>query len=206
MSEFTKSKVSLGIDDEISRMRKEARAAGIPVILDESLNMLLLAVKMRRPKKILEIGTAVGMSGVCMLQAVPEAGLVTVEQNENSYYEAKRNFEKFGVSGRVRAILGDAGDVVRCYDPYFDFIFLDGAKARYYDYLPDLKRLLSKGGVLFADNVLFRGFVEMEKVPHSEMTIVRNMRAFIDDLVADARYTTSLIDIGDGLLIAYKDG
>lgn len=205
MSEFTRSKVSLGIDEEIVKIRKEAKSNGIPVILDESLNMLLLSVKMCKPKKILEIGTAVGMSGICTLNAAGDARLVTVEQDEYSYSKAKANFKKFGVESRVRAILGDAGDVVRCYEPYFDFIFLDGAKARYYDYLPDLKRLLRAGGVLFADNVLFRGFVEMEKVPHSEMTIVRNMRAFIDDLVADKRYTVSLLDIGDGVLIAHKD-
>lgn len=205
MSKFTQSKVSLNIDGEIIAMRKAAKAQGIPVILDESLNMLLLSVKMCKPKKILEIGTAVGMSGVCMLQAAPDARLVTVEQDENSYITAKQNFIKFGVESRVRAILSDAGDVVRCYEPYFDFIFLDGAKARYYDYLPDLKRLLAKGGVLFADNVLFRGLVESEKVPHGDMTIVRNMRAFIDDLVADKNYSVSLLDIGDGVLIAYKN-
>lgn len=205
MSKFTQSKVSLNIDGEIIAMRKAAKAQGIPVILDESLNMLLLSVKMCKPKKILEIGTAVGMSGVCMLQAAPDARLVTVEQDENSYATAKQNFIKFGVETRVRAILSDAGDVVRCYEPYFDFIFLDGSKARYYDYLPDLKRLISKGGVLFADNVLFRGLVESEKVPHGDMTIVRNMRAFIDDLVADKNYSVSLLDIGDGVLIAYKN-
>lgn len=205
MSKFTQSKVSLNIDGEIIAMRKAAKAQGIPVILDESLNMLLLSVKMCKPKKILEIGTAVGMSGVCMLQAAPDARLVTVEQDEYSYATAKQNFSKFGVETRVRAILSDAGDVVRCYEPYFDFIFLDGAKARYYDYLPDLKRLISKGGVLFADNVLFRGLVESEKVPHGDMTIVRNMRAFIDDLVADKNYSVSLLDIGDGVLIAYKN-
>lgn len=205
MSKFTQSKVSLNIDGEIIAMRKAAKAQGIPVILDESLNMLLLSVKMCKPKKILEIGTAVGMSGVCMLQAAPDARLVTVEQDEYSYATAKQNFSKFGVETRVRAILSDAGDVVRCYEPYFDFIFLDGSKARYYDYLPDLKRLISKGGVLFADNVLFRGLVESEKVPHGDMTIVRNMRAFIDDLVADKNYSVSLLDIGDGVLIAYKN-
>lgn len=122
MSEFTRSKVSLGIDEEIVKIRKEAKSNGIPVILDESLNMLLLSVKMCKPKKILEIGTAVGMSGICMLNAAGDARLVTVEQDEDSYSKAKANFKKFGVESRVRAILGDAGDVVRCYEPYFDFI------------------------------------------------------------------------------------
>ncbi len=204
MSKFTQSKVSLDIDESIRKRREEAISAGIPVILDESLNLLLLTVKMRKPKKILEIGTAVGMSGVCMLQAC-DARLVTVEQDETSYREAVGNFRKYGVENRVRAILADAGDVVRCYEPFFDFVFLDGAKARYYDYLPDIKRLLSVGGVLFADNVLFRGLVAGGKPPHSDMTIVRNMRAFIDDLVADENYSTSLLDVGDGVLIAYKN-
>lgn len=205
MSEFTKSKVRLCADERIIRLRQEARVRGIPVMLDESFNALLLAVKMRAPRKILEIGTAVGLSGICMLYASESARLVTVECDEDSFLEAKANFEEFGVSDRVRAILGDAGDVVRCYEPSFDFIFLDGAKARYYDYLPDLKRLLSVGGVLFADNVLFRGLVECERPPHSDMTIVRNMRAFIDDLSSDKNFTTVLSDAGDGILIAYKD-
>lgn len=204
MSEFTKSKVKLDIDAKISEMRKQYRKEGIPTILDESLNLLLLTLKIKSPKKILEIGTATGMSGICMLNACAQACLTTIECHEESYYKSKQNFASFNLQNRIRGYLGDAGDIIRFLDGEFDFIFLDGAKARYFDYLPELKRLLKQNGVLFADNVLFRGLVESEKPPHSDMTIVRNMRAFIDDLVNDDRYDVSVIDSGDGVLIAYK--
>ena len=203
MSEFTKSKVHLVINEDISRMRREYKAAGIPTILDESLNLLLLTLKIKQPKRILEIGTATGMSGICMLDACPDAHLVTIEANETSYREAKKNFEKHNHSNRVTCHFGDAGEVLRFLDPGYDFIFLDGPKARYYDYLPELKRLIVKGGVLFADNVLFRGLIECEKPPHRDMTIVRNMRAFIDELTQDKNYITTVIDAGDGVLISY---
>ena len=203
MSEFTKSKVHVSINEDISNMRKEYKANGIPTILDESLNLLLLTLKIKNPKKILEIGTATGMSGICMLDACPNATLVTIEANEASFKEAKINFEKHAKMDRTTCYFGDAGDIIKFLDHGYDFIFLDGAKARYYDYLPELKRLLVNGGVLFADNVLFRGLVECEKPPHRDMTIVRNLRAFIDELTQDKNYVTSVIDVGDGVLIAY---
>ena len=204
MSEFTKSKVNLNIDSGIADMRAQYREKGIPTILDESLNLLLLTLKIKNPKKILEIGTATGMSGICMLLN-SQAHLTTIEANEQSYLSAKANFESYGISTRVSAYFADAGDAIRFLDGGYDFIFLDGAKARYYDYLPELKRLLAKGGVLFADNVLFRGLIECKKPPHRDMTIVRNMRAFIDDLTTDKNYTASVIDCGDGVLIAYAN-
>lgn len=207
MSEYTKSKIKLNIASDLIQMRKEYREAGIPTILDESLNMLLLTAKIKNPKKILEIGTATGMSGICLLEACKNATLTTIEVDESSYYKAKANFEKHSLTSRINSYLGDAGEIIRFLQvDNYDFIFLDGAKARYYDYLPELKRLLTKGGVLFADNVLFRGLIECEKPPHRDMTIVRNMRAFIDELSQDPKFTTSVLDIGDGVLISYYNG
>ena len=116
MSEFTKSKVHVDINEDISNMRKEYKANGIPTILDESLNLLLLTLKVKKPKKSLEIGTATGMSGICILDACPDATLVTIEANEQSYKEAKKNFEKHGKTERVTAYFGDAGDIIRFLD------------------------------------------------------------------------------------------
>lgn len=207
MSEYTKSKIKLAISDDLIQMRKDYREAGIPTILDESLNTLLLIAKIKNPTNILEIGTATGMSGICMLEACKNATLTTIEVCESSYYQAKVNFEKHNLTDRIYSYLGDAGEIISFLQKeHYDFIFLDGAKARYYDYLPELKRLLKQGGVLFADNVLFRGLIECEKPPHRDMTIVRNMRAFIDELSQDSRFTTSVLDIGDGVLIAYYNG
>lgn len=205
MSEFTRSKIHLFLDEDIKKLREENRRNGIPTILDESLNMLLLVLKIKDPEKILEIGTAAGLSGICMLQAAKNAVLTTVEADESNYIAARKNFERYNLLSRVNTYFDDAGNAVRFLDGSFDFIFLDGAKARYYDYLPELKRLLGKGGVLFADNVLFRGLIESGRPPHRDMTIVRNMRAFIEELSSDSGYVVSVLDIGDGVLIAHKN-
>ncbi len=204
MSGWTLPKNLPEIDGKISKMREEYRINGIPVILDESLNLLLLVARIKNPQKILEIGTATGMSGACLLNDVKSATLYTIEFEEDRYREAKENFKNFGVVDRVKQYLGDAGEIIRFLDGRFDFIFLDGPKARYYDYLPDIIRLLAEGGVLFADNVLFRGLVESEKPPHGDMTIVRNMRAFIDELCANKDFITTVLRIGDGVLISQK--
>lgn len=204
MSEYTKSKAAPKINERIKRMRAEYRQNGIPTILDESLNLLLTVLRAKNPQTVLEIGTATGMSGVCLLEAVPSAKLTTIEQDEKSHFAARENFASFGLLSRVNAILGDAGEVLGFLDGPYDFIFLDGAKARYYDYLPELIRLLPSGGVLFADNVLFRGLIECKKPPHRNMTIVRNMRAFIDELCLGDAFDASVLDVGDGVLIAVK--
>lgn len=193
------------VSDFIREMRISYRERKIPTILDESLNALLLMVSVKRPNKILEIGTATGMSGIAMLDAVKSASLTTIEKDEDSFAEAKANFERCNLSHRVRQFCGDAGDIINYIDGKFDFIFLDGSKARYYDYLSDVKRLLAESGVLFADNVLFRGYVDgSRKFSHGNNTIVRNMRAFITELTESGDFITQVLNIGDGILISYK--
>ena len=150
---YTASLVQLNIDETLAKKRSEALENGIPVADDETLQFLLLTLQMSQPKKILEIGTAVGLSGVAMLQQLPTAKLTTMELDEERYQEAKKNFKEFGVEDRVTAHLGDAAEILAMMDGEYDFIFLDGPKAQYEKYLFDIKRLLTKGGVLFADDV-----------------------------------------------------
>ena len=195
---------NLRLPKELIDMREGYKQAGIPCALNETLNYLTLVCSARAPKEILEIGTATGISGTAMLK-ISSARLTTIEKDEDSYLIAKKNFEYFGVSDRVKQFLGDAGDVITFLDKKFDLIFLDGAKARYYDYLYDIKRLLNEGGVLFADNVLFRGYVDGGvRYRHSDNTIVRNMRDFLDDVINDENYISSVVEIGDGVLVAVK--
>ncbi len=193
------------LPDELLKMRAAFREGGIPSALTDTLSLLCDCVFEKKPTKILEIGTATGISGTAMLLTSEKSKLVTIEKDEDSFNEAKLTFEKFGVSARKRQILGDAGDVINYIDDQFDFIFLDGAKARYLDYYDDLTRLLTSGGVLFADNVLFRGYVRGGvKFRHRENTIVRNMRDFLKKIERDERYSQAVYEIGDGVLIAEK--
>jgi predicted O-methyltransferase YrrM len=172
--------------------------------MDEGLNMLLFMVKSVKPKEILEIGTAVGLSGVAMLNAC-EAKLTTVEKDKLSIEEAKNNFKLFNVENRVTLIEGDAAVEIKILEKKFDFIFLDGAKSQYKNYLETLIGLLNKGGILFADNVLFRSYVaEENEVPKKYKSIANNLKIFLEMLKNESRLETVVLNIGDGISISVR--
>ncbi len=204
--EYTASLVKLHIDGKLRQARAEALERGIPVADDETLQFLLVALGMTKPTKILEIGTAVGLSGVAMLQECPSARLTTIELEEDRHAEAKENFTKFGVAERVTAHLGDAGEILAMMDGQFDFVFLDGPKAQYEKYLFDLKRLMKEGAILFSDDVLLYGWVSGEEpTPQKRRSIVEKIRSYLDVLTADNDFITSVLNIGDGVALSvYK--
>lgn len=201
--EYTASLVKLNIDENLSKKRAEALERGVPVCDDETLQFLLLTLKMVKPKKILEIGTAVGLSGVAMLQTLENAKLTTIELEEERYVEAKRNFAFFNVQDRVTAHLGDAGEILSMMDGEFDFVFMDGPKAQYEKYLFDVKRLLNKGGILFADDVLLFGWVSgEEETPQKRRSIVEKIRSYLDVITSDKDFHTSVLNVGDGVALS----
>lgn len=201
--EYTASLVKLHIDERISARRKDALARGIPVADDETLQFLLLTLAMTKPVRILEIGTAVGLSSVAMLLACPNAKLTTIELEEERYVEAKRNFADFGVTDRVTAHLGDAGEILAMMDGEFDFVFLDGPKAQYEKYLFDLKRMMKKGSVLFADDVLLYGWVSGEEpTPQKRQSIVDKIRSYLQTITEDRDFITSVLNVGDGVALS----
>ena len=204
---YTASLVKLNIEEEISARRAEALSRGIPVADDETLNFLLLMLDATKPTKILEIGTAVGLSAVAMLKQRPNVRLTTIELEEERYLEAKRNFADFGVSDRVTAHLGDAGEILAMMDGEFDFVFLDGPKAQYEKYLFDLKRLMKTGALLFADDVLLYGWVSGEEpTPQKRHSIVDKIRSYLDVVTADKDFITSVLNVGDGVALSVFKG
>ncbi len=205
--EYTASLVQLHIDERVSALRKDALARGIPVADDETLNFLLLTLAMTKPRRILEIGTAVGLSTVAMLLACPWAKVTTMELEEERYVEAKENFVRFGVAERVTAHLGDAGEILAMMDGEFDFVFLDGPKAQYEKYLFDLKRLMKKGAVLFADDVLLYGWVSGEEpTPQKRHSIVDKIRSYLQTVTKDKDFITSVLNVGDGVALSVYQG
>lgn len=204
---YTASLVQLDINEEIIAHRKDALARGIPVADDETLQYLLVTLAMAKPKRILEIGTAVGLSSVAMLLACPEAKLTTMELEEERYVEAKENFAHFGVTDRVTAHLGDAGEILAMMDGEFDFVFLDGPKAQYEKYLFDLKRLMKTGAVLFADDVLLYGWVSGEEpTPQKRHSIVDKIRSYLQTITSDKDFITSVLNVGDGVALSVYKG
>lgn len=193
-------------DERIILLRKSALEREIPVTDDETLNFLLTLLTAVKPKKILEIGTAVGLSAAAMLFVLPEARVTTIEVDEERYTEAKRNLSELSLSDRCLCYLGDAGDIINMMDDNsFDFIFLDGPKAQYVNYLFDLKRLLRRGGIIFADDVLLFGWVDgSAEMPYKRHSIVAKIKEYLEKVTSDNELMTSVINIGDGVALSVK--
>ncbi|MCI9407099.1 MAG: O-methyltransferase [Clostridia bacterium] len=193
------------VSDKVRALRAGAFSRRIPVADDETLNFLITLLSAVRPKNILELGTAVGVSGAVMLGVCPEARLTTIERDENFYAEALANFSALKMDERVTAVCGDAGEVLETLGGEFDFIFLDCAKAQYIKYLPRLKKLLKKGGVLLADDVLLYGWITgEEEVPKKRKMLARHVKEFVDAVTNDKELTTTILNTGDGLSLSVK--
>ena len=193
------------IPPELQNIRREAFAREIPVAGDETLCFLMAQAAARRPARILELGTAVGTSAAAMAYVCPQAQIVTVERDENFYREAVKNFDICGISPRVNAILGDAGEVISKLEGPFDLIFLDSAKVQYVKYLPRLKELLSSGGVLIADDVLLFGWASGEaEVPIKRRMLALHIEEYLRAVSTDEQLITSVIRVGDGIALSVK--
>ncbi len=200
---YTSSLVKLNVDERLKKAREDALSRGVPVCEDETLQLLLLTVQMSKAERVLEIGTAVGLSASALLLSNEKMRVTTIELEEERYLEAKENFEKFGVADRVTAYLGDAGEILAMMSGEFDFVFMDGPKAQYEKYLFDVKRLLKKGGVIFADDVLLFGWVDgKEETPQKRRSIVEKIRSYLDVVTSDKQLLTSVLDVGDGVALS----
>ena len=181
------------VDEKLMELRNAYRESGVPTLLTESLNELVLMARIKNPANILELGTATGCSAIALLFACPDAALTTVEKFRKSADEAARNFKTFGVDDRITQYVGDAVDIISNLNEKFDFVFLDCNKSKYKDLLPIIKLKMTTGGVLFADNVLYRGYITGEvKAPHRHNTIKNNMREFLRLISTDKGFITTL--------------
>lgn len=190
---------------QLDKMLSFARENYIPVMLDDTKKLLQQLTTENQPKKILEIGTAIGYSGIVMLTSSPEAQLNTIEMDEKSAEIARQNFIQAGVYDRVNLFVGDAKEIVTQLTGKYDFIFLDGPKGQYDCFLPYLIDVLEVGGLLVCDNVLYKGLVEhVPEHRHKHITIARNLNRFLDDLNNDNRLTTRLHRTGDGVTVSRR--
>ncbi len=177
----------------------------IPVSDRETLTFLTTLVAALQPQKILELGTAVGVSAAAMLSACKSAHICTVEKDKTFAAEARANFQKLNISNKITLIEGDAGVVMAELCGQFDFIFLDSAKVQYVKYLPELKRLLRQGGVLLADDVLLYGYVTGEaEPPKKRKMLVEHIKEYIAAVTSDPQLVTTIINLGNGLAMSVK--
>lgn len=182
-------------DEEILSIKEKALDDNVPIITDEVLAYMIYMIKLLKPKNGLEIGTAVGYSTYYLSKYMKTT---TIEIDEERYNIAKENLK-----GRnVDMYLGDALEVLPSIDQKFDFIFIDAAKGKYKDFFNLCYEKLSDNGLVFIDNLLFRGYVTGDEYPKRYKTIVRNLKEFVKYL---KKYNFVLLPFGDGVGLVRKD-
>lgn len=191
----------------MDKLKRFAEENFIPIVRDETAKILMEECKKNSPQNILEIGTAIGYSGILMLKSC-NGHLYTIEKDISRYEIAKENFVKYGMSERVTLMLGDAKEqleILKSHNYKFDFVFLDGPKGQYIKYLPTIKSLLNKNAILFSDNVLMHGLINhQEEVTHKNRAMVRNMKAFNDEIMNDKDFDSKFYEIDDGFIVSRK--
>lgn len=192
------------LPEPLLALEKEVREAQLPVSSKEAIDLLVFLCRLHDPSRILEIGTCVGFSALTMLYSCSHATVDTIERYPVMISDAKRNFNRFQTD-RITLYEGDASVVLPHLTGPYDLIYLDAAKGQYPLFLPECIRLLSEGGVLVSDNVLFRGQVSAGKPDcHRNQTIVNRLDEYLHNLKNDPRLTTCILPISDGMTISVK--
>ena len=194
-------------DPLLERIEQEALDGRVPIIRKETQSFLKTLLLIHRPRRVLEIGTAVGFSALLMSAYLPKEGhITTVENYEKRIPIARENFRRCGKEEQIRLIQGDALAVMKELEGPFDFIFMDAAKGQYVYYLPEAVRLLTPGGVLMSDNVLQDGDMLESRfaVERRNRTIHSRMREYLYELKHHQLLQTSILPLGDGVALSVK--
>lgn len=191
---------------KLKEMENFAKVNGVPIVQKETGRFLEFMVNMKRPLKILELGTAIGYSSILMYEASKtNPDIITIERDEKMIKLAKINFEKFNLQDKIKIKEGDCLEILQGLNEEFDLIFMDAGKGHYNHFLPHCLRLLKEDGIIIADNVLFRGMVpSQELVKRRKITIVKRMRTYLDMVSNDENLITSVIPMGDGIAITKR--
>jgi predicted O-methyltransferase YrrM len=191
--------------DELLIIKNRALENHIPIIMDDTLEVISGILKKVKPTKILEIGAAVGYSAMCFSEYLEPGGSIdTIERDEERIAEAKENFIKVGVQDIIHLYEGDAVEILPTLNGKYDVVFIDAAKGKYPFFLEQALRMLNEKGVIIADNVLYKGYVMSDYNKHKQRTAVRNLREYIARVNEDANLETEILEVGDGLAISYK--
>ena len=188
---------------ELEKIKQKALEEHIPIIMDDTLEVIDKILKEKKPKAILEIGTAVGYSAMCFSEYLAEDGIIdTIEREHERVEEAKENIKKVGVEEKINIYEGDAVEILPTLDKKYDVVFIDAAKGKYPFFLAEAKRMLNKNGIIFADNILYKGYVMSDYNKHKQRTAVRNLREYIKEVTEDENCKTEILEVGDGLAIS----
>ena len=188
---------------EISIIKKKALEDKVPIIMDDTLEVVAKILTEIKPNKILEIGTAVGYSAICFSEYLQENGKIdTIERDTERVKEARENIKKAEVEDKINIYEGDAVEILPTLNDEYDVVFIDAAKGKYPFFLNQALRMIRQGGVIIADNVLYKGYVMSDYNKHKQRTAVRNLREYIAQITNNAKLETKILEVGDGLAIS----
>lgn len=189
--------------NELEKIKKKALEEHIPIIMDDTLEEIEKELKENSPKRILEIGAAVGYSAMCFSEFLADGGRIdTIERDEERSQEAKLNFEKVGVEDKITLYEGDAVEILPTLNEKYDMVFIDAAKGKYPFFLQQALRMINENGIIFADNILYKGYVMSDYNKHKQRTAVRNLREYIKEVSENPNLETEILEVGDGLAIS----
>ena len=193
--------------EELAKIKEKALKEYIPIIMDDTLEVIDKYLRDNKPNNILEIGTAVGYSAMCFSEFLQDGGIIhTIERDEERLKEAKENIKKVGVKDKIKILEGDAIEILPTLNEKYDMIFIDAAKGKYPFFLKEALRLLSENGTIFADNILYKGYVMGDYKKHKQRTAVKKLREYIAEVTENPNLETQILEVGDGLAITKKKG
>ncbi len=188
-------------------LEKTAHETAVPIVRTQTQALLRFLLKLTKPGRILEVGTAIGFSALLMSDAAPQAAITTIEKYEKRIPLAKENFRRAGREEQITLLEGDAADMLKELTGSYDFIFMDAAKGQYSHFFPDVFRLLAQGGLLVSDNVLQDGDVIESRyaVTRRNRTIHARMREYLYTLTHHEGLETTILPVGDGVALSTKN-
>ena len=191
----------------LSELENYAKENKVPIIEPEIAQFLRFLLKLHRPKEILEVGTAIGYSAITMAETLKDNFQITsLEKDPDMIEEAILNIEKAGFKDQIKIIEGDALETFPHLSKHYDFIFLDAAKGQYIEFMNYSLKLLEPGGIIVSDNVLYKGMVaQKSEVKRRQRTLVTRLRGYLELINHIEGVTSSVIPIGDGLALTYKE-
>ncbi len=191
------------MEDKINLIKQKALEEHIPIIMDDTLEVISSILEKNKPNKILEIGTAVGYSAICFSKYLAENGRIdTIERDEERIKEAKINIKDMDLEDIIQIYEGDAVEILPTLNDKYDVVFIDAAKGKYPFFLKEALRMLSENGIIFADNILYKGYVMSDYNKHKQRTAVRNLREYIKEVTENPNIETEILEVGDGLAVS----
>lgn len=196
------------LSPELEALRRSSEEYMVPIIMRDMEGLLLNLIRIKQPRNILEIGTAIGYSAACMAEALPQCRVTTIEADPAAAEIARENIDGLGLAERITLLQGKGQEILDTLTDDFDFVFIDAAKSHYRTFWDKVSGLCRPGAVIVCDNVLMRGTtVSCEYDPRRKhRTSIRRMRDFLSFLTDEAQAHTCILPVGDGVSISILKG